>query len=244
MVLKSKQYRKYYNMDRRRSTRLSTGLTIAETTSAKRRASSESDFVDGDSPRAKKQVKYRYGIENSRCASRHSAEEKRNDVVGLASEESTNRPDDTDDGSEFGNAETAASSPEESIAEEEDEDDDFTSEDEQPKRNIKRRSAAGIKGKPKQDTSGNKSTPDKGKGKGKELWREGVETGLEPGVEVIIKKPKARPAGKIPYKDETIHPNTMLFLSDLKKNNDREWLKSTFKNPWGYKLSTDEIHSA
>jgi uncharacterized protein (TIGR02453 family) len=42
---------------------------------------------------------------------------------------------------------------------------------------------------------------------------------------VIIKKPKARPAGKIPYTDETIHPNTLLFLQDLKANNNREWLK-------------------
>jgi len=62
--------------------------------------------------------------------------------------------------------------------------------------------------------------------KGTELWREGVRTGLGPGRQVIIAKPKARPAGKIPYADNHIHPNTMLFLQDLAKNNDREWLKS------------------
>jgi len=61
---------------------------------------------------------------------------------------------------------------------------------------------------------------------GKELWRSGVKTGLGPGKQVIIAKPKARLAGKTPYTDDSIHPNTMLFLSDLAKNNDREWLKS------------------
>ncbi|KXT08657.1 hypothetical protein AC579_9414 [Pseudocercospora musae] len=53
----------------------------------------------------------------------------------------------------------------------------------------------------------------------------GSSTGLEPGVEVIQKKPKARPAGKIAYANETIHPNTLLFLKDLNANNRREWLK-------------------
>ena len=62
--------------------------------------------------------------------------------------------------------------------------------------------------------------------KSNELWREGVKAGLGPGTQVVIKKPKARPAGKTPYTDDTIHPNTFLFLKDLKANNDREWLKS------------------
>ena len=61
---------------------------------------------------------------------------------------------------------------------------------------------------------------------GSELWRAGVTTGLPPGTQVIIKKPKARTAGKTPYTDSTIHPNTLLFLGDLKANNDREWFKS------------------
>ena len=61
--------------------------------------------------------------------------------------------------------------------------------------------------------------------KGKELWREGVKTGLGPGKEVFIKKPKARDPGGIDYRDDTIHPNTMLFLKDLKENNERQWLK-------------------
>lgn len=59
-----------------------------------------------------------------------------------------------------------------------------------------------------------------------ELWRPGVPTGLESGTQVVIKKPKARDAGNIPYTDDTIHPNTLLFLEDLAANNDRGWLKS------------------
>lgn len=60
----------------------------------------------------------------------------------------------------------------------------------------------------------------------KELWREGVRAGLGPGKEVFIELPQARDPGEIPYEDHTIHPNTLLFLKDLKANNDREWLKS------------------
>ncbi|KAK1825164.1 hypothetical protein LTR12_000453 [Friedmanniomyces endolithicus] len=57
---------------------------------------------------------------------------------------------------------------------------------------------------------------------------EGQETSLEPGTQLIIRKPKARPAGKTPYSDSTIHPNTLLFLKDLAANNNREWLKSEY----------------
>ncbi|KAJ5742756.1 uncharacterized protein N7511_011157 [Penicillium nucicola] len=62
--------------------------------------------------------------------------------------------------------------------------------------------------------------------KGQELWREGVRAGLGPGKEVVIAKPKAREAGDVPYEDETLHPNTKLFLVDLAENNDREWMKA------------------
>ncbi len=71
------------------------------------------------------------------------------------------------------------------------------------------------------DVGGKGST----KGKGQELWRPGVKTGLAPGEELFIKLPKPREAGDRPYRDNTIHPNTMLFLGELRENNDREWLK-------------------
>jgi hypothetical protein len=62
-------------------------------------------------------------------------------------------------------------------------------------------------------------------GAGKELWRAGVKTGLGPGKQVFIERPKPRGDGGIPYVPGRIHPNTMAFLADLKENNDREWLK-------------------
>lgn len=70
--------------------------------------------------------------------------------------------------------------------------------------------------------------------KNKELWREGVTTGLGPGKEVFIKKPKAKDAGNIPYEDHTLHPNTLEFLECLSENNERTWFKGTGKHrPWG-----------
>lgn len=70
-----------------------------------------------------------------------------------------------------------------------------------------------------------KSTSTPSNDKSKELWRQGVKTGLGPGKEVFIAMPKARGDGGIKYTPDKIHPNTMAFLADLKKNNDREWLK-------------------
>ena len=61
---------------------------------------------------------------------------------------------------------------------------------------------------------------------GKELWRQGVKTGLGPGKQVFIERPKPRGDGGVKYVPGRVHPNTMAFLADLKKNNDREWLKS------------------
>ena len=66
--------------------------------------------------------------------------------------------------------------------------------------------------------------------KGSELWRQGVKAGLGPGTEMVIERPRPRDAGNVPYSDATIHPNTMLFLGDLRANNDREWLKSMMQS--------------
>ena len=60
---------------------------------------------------------------------------------------------------------------------------------------------------------------------GQELWRPGVKVNMEAGEAVFIPLPKPRGAGKTPYQPHTIHSNTLLFLDDLRKNNDREWLK-------------------
>ncbi|PNS14802.1 hypothetical protein CAC42_2031 [Sphaceloma murrayae] len=72
----------------------------------------------------------------------------------------------------------------------------------------------------------------KGKGRGGGLPSrargDAVERGdvlPEPGTEVVIKKPKARGPGKVPYEDGRVHSNTMLFLEELRDNNQREWMK-------------------
>ena len=149
----------------------------------------------------------------------------------------------TEPESEIGNEESgyededSIASASASLAEETDtpaETEEFTTEDEKPKKRGKARPAGrGARGAGRGTkvvaASGQTHTNGAiavGRGeKGQELWRPGVKVDVEPGREVFIKLPKAREAGKTPYKDETIHPNTMLFLKDLKANNDREWLK-------------------
>ena len=44
-------------------------------------------------------------------------------------------------------------------------------------------------------------------------------------VTMVIEIPREKSPGDTPYEDERIHPNTLEFLRDLKKNNKREWLK-------------------
>lgn len=43
----------------------------------------------------------------------------------------------------------------------------------------------------------------------------------------FIPLPKMRDTGGIEYADDRLHPNTLAFLSDLKANNKRTWLKGT-----------------
>jgi hypothetical protein len=143
-------------------------------------------------------------------------------------EESASEAEISESGYEDEDASVAAdeseSEVEESSAEE--------TEDEKPKKRGRRRLPA-LAGKTK--SNGVKDGEDEGtvtirsSGKGKELWRPGVKTGLGPGKQVFIKMPKARSPGRTPYEDGTLHPNTMAFLGDLKKNNDREWMKSKFE---------------
>ncbi|SPO04912.1 uncharacterized protein DNG_07597 [Cephalotrichum gorgonifer] len=42
----------------------------------------------------------------------------------------------------------------------------------------------------------------------------------------VVKVPGLRPEGGMKYADEYVHKNTMLFLKDLKQNNERSWLKT------------------
>lgn len=113
---------------------------------------------------------------------------------------------------------SAVSSPPESAGEDE-EDEGYTSAEEV---STKKRGRVGRK------SNGNNIVAVSKPMKGQELWRPGVKTDLAPGEPMFIKLPKAREAGKTPYKDDTIHPNTFAFLGDLKENNDREWLKGMY----------------
>jgi hypothetical protein len=103
-------------------------------------------------------------------------------------------------------------------SDEDKDDDEDEDEDVKPKKGVSRGQAA------KKGASLQRRHADE-----KELWKPGAK--LAPGTQLIIKKPKAREAGDTPYTDETIHPNTMLFLKDLAANNDRSWLKCTFSQP-------------
>ena len=109
-------------------------------------------------------------------------------------------------------ASLVSSPPESDVEEEEDED---ASENDAPRKR--------KRGRPTK-RSGNGVVAGAWK-KGQELWRPGAKIDAAPGEAVFIKLPKAREAGKVPYADSTIHPNTLLFLKDLRANNDREWLK-------------------
>ena len=120
-----------------------------------------------------------------------------------------------DDASDFDD-EASSSLPSET---EEDSEDAYDT-DEHPKR---RRSGGGrAKPVPKPEPASVRN----GKLKGGELWREGAKIDAAPGEEVYIALPKARGPGSTPYRDDALHPNTMLFLGDLKKNNNRPWLKA------------------
>ena len=105
---------------------------------------------------------------------------------------------------------SALSSPEAS----EDESEEYNSEEDTSK--AKKRKSGGFRGRqsPAAVTTS---------GKGGELWKEGVKVNGD--GEVFIALPRARSPGKTPYQDDTLHPNTLLFLGDLKRNNDRAWLK-------------------
>lgn len=50
----------------------------------------------------------------------------------------------------------------------------------------------------------------------------------------FIPLPKLRDTGGVPYTDETLHKNTMLFLKDLKAHNERPWLKCKLLYPQTY----------
>jgi len=104
-----------------------------------------------------------------------------------------------------------------------------TDEDDYPSEEDKKKAKRGSKAKQKSRSAEQVMT-----GKN-DLWREGVRTGLGPGKQVFIEKPRARGDGGIKYVPERIHPHTFEFLKDLKNNNDRTWLKAhdaDYRSSW------------
>jgi len=144
---------------------------------------------------------------------------KKSQYFEHASEESEPETEQDEEGSGY-EGEGTSVSPSGSAEEDEEDEDDHSEKEVPSKRTLGRKSHSGAV----------EAT------KGQELWRPGVKTGLGPGKQVFIKIPKAREVGKTPYTDDTIHPNTFLFLRDLAGNNDREWLKSELitDQPCGY----------
>lgn len=199
----------------RKSQRLSAGAATVVLPSHKRTASNTS-LPGGDAKKSRTQkatpTKSQYFAKDTESSARSGSQDEESASIQDESEDDEPPSAAEEDASEFGSA------PESDEAEDDEDEDDeeYESEVEQPKSRRKSSSAKVTAGSSKKQSGG-------------ELWREGVKTGLGPGQEVIIKKPKARPAGKVPYSDETIHPNTLLFLKDLKGNNNREWLKSEYR---------------
>jgi len=200
----------------RKSQRISAGA--ATSLPSHKRAASNTSLPAGEVKKSKLQkatpTKSQYFIKHTNDSARSKKKKADDSADELA-------PDDDED-------ELSSSAPEEDLSEfgsahdsddaeddDDNDDDEYESEIEESKSRRKSSSKKAATGKVRSVSGG-------------ELWREGVKTGLGPGQQVVIKKPKARPAGKVPYSDETIHPNTLLFLKDLKANNNREWLKSKF----------------
>lgn len=183
--------------------------TAEKTRATSKRRISSSGIAGGSAKRAKLPVSSRPPRGKAQASQDYESE----DIENLSTEVSN------EEVSEFEDAE----SPDLSADEDDDSNDDDFSTRKTP------RSRQRVKGHEKEKEPG--STGSK-KGKtgsrlsAKELAKPGVKAGLGPGTQVVIKKPKARDAGDTPYSDETIHPNTMLFLEDLAANNNRQWLKS------------------
>lgn len=185
----------------RKSQRLS---AASQSTPAHKRAASSSAVPGSTATKRSKQIK------DSKATPIKSQYFEHEDEVDEEAAESS-EPSSPDEASDFGDEGKSGSSDSDP-----DDGDDYASEDERSKR------------APKSAAKKGQTATTAIRTKGQELWRPGVKTGLGPGTQVVIKKPKARPAGKTPYEDEAIHPNTLLFLADLKANNDRQWLKSKF----------------
>lgn len=186
--------------------RKSQRVTAASATSTRhKRAASNSTPLDTEKSGPKKQKATPTKSKYFKQPGHHSEDAEDAEDEQLESEELSSHQE---EGSDFESESQEASS--------DDDEDEYDSEAEsKPSSTKKAKTPATPKASAAIRTKGNDN-----------LLRPGVKTGLGHGTEVVIKKPKARPAGKTPYRDDTIHPNTLLFLEELKANNERQWLKS------------------
>lgn len=200
-------------MPRRKSTGV---VATSAPASSKRKRQSATELPSTIASPAVRSSKRTRTIAASSLASRQTS--KKSKYFEHSEEEVDDGSDDAE--SEAGGSESESGYEDEdlSVAESQssasEEEDDYDSEED------KKKSKRGQKAKVKTDTA--ERTID---GKN-DLWREGVKTGLGPGKQVFIEKPKARGDGGISYVPERIHPHTFEFLKDLKKNNDRIWFKA------------------
>lgn len=116
----------------------------------------------------------------------------------------------------------------ESDAEESQSDDDFKEED---MHNSEDEDGDNSDEADRESESAGRSEDDDEDGSGGEfeakLKREGwvKKKGKDGKISMVMALPEEKDPGDTPYEDERIHPNTLDFLKDLKKHNDRDWMK-------------------
>ncbi|PSK33447.1 sterol 24-C-methyltransferase [Elsinoe australis] len=198
----------------RRSTRLSSIQTSQPTTTSTKKRTAPTASATS-TPRATKAAKRTSAVNGSAKTtpktSQHFPKREYDDATGLtSSSEDVDGDDDavSEAGSDF--AAAAAESAVEVMSEPSSEEAlESESEEVKPRRG-----------------KGGRGDMGKGKGTGLVVRSKGKGEALPaPGTEVVIKKPKARGAGETAYEDRRVHPNTLVFLGELRRNNEREWLK-------------------
>lgn len=202
----------------RRSTRLSTNQVSPHTTNTTTKKRTAPTASATSTPRATKAAKRTSAVNGSAKTtpktSQHFPKREYDDATGLTS--SSEDLDGDDDGASDAGSDFAAAAAESAVEvmSEPSSEEALESESEE----VKPRGGKGGKG-----------GMGKGKGTGLVVRSKGKGEALPaPGTEVVIKKPKARGAGGTAYEDRRVHPNTLEFLGELRRNNEREWLKSEF----------------
>ncbi|KAK9236809.1 hypothetical protein V1525DRAFT_405729 [Lipomyces kononenkoae] len=170
-----------------------------------RKASSQTKQAKSN---AQKQTNTRSEYFNRNGSGINSSNEYESDLSELI-EDVESDPD--EDGSEFG-----------SSVDNESEDDkgsvEYESRDEEDVNSVKKRKLGTRNPARKSQTTPKKSTK-----RPKRVEDDDNNDGEFDSREVFIPKRPPRPLNGIDYEQHNIHPNTFLFLKDLKKNNEREW---------------------